>query len=268
MKLRKKNWQTGLLIMVLWGMYACQNDIGTASLDFHPLKIEEEAALGPESHSPTCQIGIAIDEANDTSLVARKINQAIAEAAFGNMSRSLSAAADSFSQTYVRQYKEKLYPLYLADIRHGADASWYDYRFRLTTEHRSGKDGCLCYLIHKTRYEGGAREYQETISLNFDLNTGNLIQLDEVFLPTYRILLPPLLQRRLQADFDCQSLEELQDKGILRLAGIYIPANYEIGEDGITFIYNTDEIAPHETGSITITLSYEEMETFMKPQNN
>ena len=30
----------------------------------------------------------------------------------------------------------------------------------------------------------------------------------------------------------------------------------------------TDEIAPHETGSITITLSYEEMETFMKPQNN
>ena len=100
------------------------------------------------------------------------------------------------------------------------------------------------------------------------MNTGNLIQLDEVFLPTYRILLPPLIQRRLQADFDCQSLEELQDKGILRLAGIYIPANYEIGEDGITFIYNTDEIAPHETGSITITLSYEEMETFMKPQNN
>ena len=72
-----------------------------------------------------------------------------------------------------------------------------------------------------------------------------------------------LLQELLSA-FDCRDADELHAKGILRLTDIYVSANFELGRDGITFIYNADEIAPFETGTVRLTVDYDQMKPFMK----
>ena len=122
----------------------------------------------------------------------------------------------------------------------------------------------MCYLIHKVKYEGGAREYREEQCLNFDTETGELVKLEDVLPPASLALLPSLLTEELLKTYGCRNRKELQDKGILRLTDIYIPLNYELGKEGITFIYNADEIAAYEVGAIRLTLPYSRLETHTK----
>lgn len=67
----------------------------------------------------------------------------------------------------------------------------------MATEHKDGLNGYLCYLIHKVKYEGGAREYREEQCLNFDTETGELVKLEDVLPPASLALLPSLLTEEL-----------------------------------------------------------------------
>lgn len=243
---------------------ACQGNQNTGTPEFRLLETETSIPLTPETDAPACSISWAINEMKDTGAVADNINRTIATTVFEGKHPSLESAADSFCQAYAERYKKELTDLYLADRKHHATSDWYDYKYRITTEYEKGKDDCLCYLIVKTRYEGGAREYQEVQSLNFDLKTGRLMQLRDVLQPTYPALLPPLLLQELLKAFDCRNLDELHEKGVLRLTDIYVPANFELGQEGITFIYNADEIAPLETGTVRLTVDYDKMKSFMQ----
>lgn len=251
-------------IAACMALAACQGGSTMREEDFRQLETEKIIPLTSDKDAPTCRIDITVDELNDTGTVAGKINRTIAEAAFGGRPASLPTAIDSFCRTYGERYKRELANLYRADMKSKVSTDWYDYKYRISTEYKDGPDNGFCYLVHKTKYEGGAREYHEIQCLNFDRKTGKLIRLDDVFLPTYPALLQPLLLQELLSAFDCRDTDELHAKGILRLTDIYVPANFELGRDGITFIYNADEIAPFETGTVRLTVAYDQMKPFMK----
>ncbi|EHG98462.1 MAG: DUF3298 domain-containing protein [Paraprevotella sp.] len=243
---------------------ACRGEDGSCSLSFQQLKVEKTVPLDSSEHSPACKVIIEADEINDTTRAARNMNRTIAFHLFGGMHRSFASAADSFCLTYAEQYRRDLTDLYKADRQSGINSSWYDYKYRMATEHKDGLNGYLCYLIHKVKYEGGAREYREEQCLNFDTETGELVKLEDVLPPASLALLPSLLTEELLKTYGCRNRKELQDKGILRLTDIYIPLNYELGKEGITFIYNADEIAAYEVGAIRLTLPYSRLETHTK----
>ena len=243
---------------------ACRGEDGGCSLSFQQLKVEKTEPLDSSEHSPACKVIIEADEINDTTRAARNMNRTIAFHLFGGMHRSFASAADSFCLAYAEQYQRDLTDLYKADWQSGINSSWYDYKYRMATEHKDGLNGYLCYLIHKVKYEGGAREYREEQCLNFDTETGELVKLEDVLPPASLALLPSLLTEELLKTYGCRNRKELQDKGILRLTDIYIPLNYELGKEGITFIYNADEIAAYEVGAIRLTLPYSRLETHTK----
>ena len=51
-------------------------------------------------------------------------------------------------------------------------------------------------------------------------------------------------------------MKALHDNGYLRHSDIYVPANFILGSDAVTFVYNPDEIAPYTVGSIELTIPY------------
>lgn len=53
-------------------------------------------------------------------------------------------------------------------------------------------------------------------------------------------------------------------KDIYLQTGIYVPDNFIIEKDGISFIYCQDEIAPHEEGEIRIKVNDSEIENLKK----
>ncbi len=244
---------------------ACRDGEGNRRLSFRQLRIVKTVPLDSDGHSPACEIIIEADEISDTTwAAARDMNRTIALHLFGGTQRSFASTADSFCLAYAEQYRKDLTDLYRADRQSGINSSWYDYKCRIATEHRDGLDGYLCYLIHKVKYEGGAREYCEEQCLNFDIKTGELVKLEDVLPHTSLALLPSLLTDELLKTYDCRNRKELRDKGILRLTDIYIPRNYELGKHGVTFIYNTDEIAAYEVGTVRLTLPYDRLETHAK----
>lgn len=245
---------------------ACRGEGESHPSSFRHLKVEKTVPLDGSGRSPACEISIEADEMNDTTRAARNMNRAIALHLFGGTQRSVASAADSFCAAYAEQYRRELAGLYRADRQSGINSSWYDYKYRIATEHEQGLNGCLCYLIHKVKYEGGAREYREEQCLNFDAETGEPVKLEDVLPPASLALLPSLLTDELLKAYGCRNRKELREKGILRLTDIYVPSNYKLGRKGITFIYNADEIAPYEMGTIRLTLPYGRLETHAKPK--
>ena len=248
----------GLCALSLW---TCREKTERELPAFRPLKIEKAIPLARGNSSPACNISLDIDEIADTTQASLKMNQAIAQWLFGGWNGTLASTADSFCSAYGEQYRKELAVLYRADQQHGVNASWYEYKYQASTEYKSGLNGCLCFTIHISRYEGGAREYIEEKCLNFDTRTGKRVTLEDVLTPASQTLLPALLLEELMKAYDCQKEEELHGKGILRLTDIYVPANYELGRDGITFVYIPGEIAAYETGTIRLFVPYARLET-------
>lgn len=217
--------------------------------------------------APSCSIVLDMVEVLGEGGNAERINRTVMQRAFGLEANSMAEAADSFCLQRFSFYKESLSGLYEADKKHRVNSAWYDYRYALTAACEAGRGNILCYEITATRYEGGAREVTECHELNFDLETGDVVTLDDWFQPVYKAVLPPLLMEELLEKFDCADRAALQEKGVLRFTDLYVPANYKLGKDGITFIYNPDEIAPYAAGIIRLGIPYGSLGSILKDNN-
>lgn len=70
-------------------------------------------------------------------------------------------------------------------------------------------------------------------------------------------------QQKMETD-TISSIEGLQSVGILLDTDIYIPENFMLGKDGVTFYYNRYEIAPYSAGDFSLTVPYDDINVYLK----
>ena len=58
-------------------------------------------------------------------------------------------------------------------------------------------------------------------------------------------------------------VEGLQAVGILLDTDLYVPDNFLLEKEGVTFLYNTYDIAPYYMGRFQLTVPYEEINTYL-----
>ena len=58
--------------------------------------------------------------------------------------------------------------------------------------------------------------------------------------------------------------QALHSQGYLRSTDLYVPENFILSDNAITFVYNPDEIAPYSLGSIELTIGMPALETLLK----
>lgn len=265
MKCRILNKNISILAVVLFSLFSCNRKQGANEVEVHSLKWDKVVALDDASDSsPTCRVAIEMDMLEDTSHAAVLMNETVMQHALGNRQLLWEAAADTFCRRMVSRYQEDLSELYRIDQEQGVNSSWYDYSYTVRSEYEIGLDGCLCAKITQRRYEGGVREVEEIQYLNFDKSTGQQVFLDDLWTSGSLVVLPDLLLQALYHRFDCETLDGLRSKGILRQTDIYIPQNYKLGQEGLLFLYNSDEIAPYEMGQIMLTIPYSQLDSFRK----
>lgn len=246
---------------------SCSQTNPTNEILFGKIEKQMTVALTHEENSPVCTFRFSIDEACDTTETACLINEEIKKTLFDNRyAQSLHEAIDSFCNTCARSYKERWQPLYKADCKQSIKSTWYDHHYDVTSTYECGANQCLCYRITDVRYEGGITEIKNIHLLNFNIKTGKRLVLNDIFQPTYPTIVHPLLLKELQKKFKCTSLNDLNDKGILLLTDIYIPENYKVEKNGITFLYNADEIASYSIGAIELYISSEELKSIIKQE--
>lgn len=249
-----------LATVLLWG---CGSD--QQKVMFAPIKVDKAVTLTNDQDSPQCHVVLEVlQNQQATSEVGRMMNNAIVSKIFDMQDISVQAAADSFANSYTRDYVKNMRPLYKEDRSDKEKRPWYEYRYSIGTETVDGREGTTPYIIRLDYYEGGAHGISQQLTLNFDNATGHVLTLNDIMVPGYESRLNELLLQALIKHTDTKDIEDLRKRGYLYSMDIFIPENYILGEDELTFIYNPYEIAPYSEGLIEIKINNDKLKDLLR----
>lgn len=192
----------------------------------------------------------------DKGMAATLIRRSIFEAAFGQTYDTLSVqeAATRYADDLAAEFKELSAAMWRgwqkAGIADPAAAQWSD----IIEGYFAGQNGPYrSYIVNLTDYTGGAHSNSTTRAFVFDLNDGNLVTLDDLFVPDFNDILTDILNQHVAESVSEEDLEAMFESPISPTG------NYILTSDSITFIYNPYEIGPYSIGTPSITVPIKEL---------
>ena len=257
--------KTALFLLVLVLSSSCRNN-DEPRLTFEILEAEQSTRLSNEERSPLCSVSLKIAAATkESGKVGEKINASVAYRLFNQESVGLKGCIEQFADNYVKTYKSNMLPLYNEDRADTTKRQWYEFHYIInsTTEQTSRRT--LAYLATVDYSEGHTNSIHQTIPLNFYSDTGDEITRKDIFVDGYETQLPPVLLKALMEKTESQNLDQLKEKGYLDQVEMYVPENFIVSDNTITFIFNPSEIASFELGTIELVLTYAQLKKFVKP---
>lgn len=236
-------------------------------LEFDSIVVDSMLALTGSENSPKCEIRLSIQYAKGEN--AEKMNALMLRSgvlspdylSLSNEKLTTKQSVDSFVSRFLSEYKQEYGELYRNDTEHAAS---YNCTYKVNTYTQNGADDVLNYIAEIYTYGGGAHSINQTIVRNFNVKTGKLIQLDDLFKPGYKPNLCELITKKCIKQFDVNDFDALKEKGVFRDGDVYVSENFILGDDDIVFIYCEDEIAPHSIGEIRIEIDKDELESQLK----
>ena len=234
---------------------ACSEESET--ITFETVSANKTVALTADSLSPTCSVDIRLEQATARSGRAGEvINATVTERLLDRNDDNMQKSAEAFADDYTSNYRRTLLPLYNQDSDDSHKQAWYHYHYIINSHTQKGSKGTLVYLADINYREGGTHAVNQQVIMNFEAKTGRLLNIRDVFIEGFEEQLKPLLLKALQEKTSLATMKALNDNGYLRHSDIYVPANFILGSDAVTFVYNPDEIAPYTVGSIELTIPY------------
>ena len=241
---------------------ACSQEKET--ITFETITTEKTVALSNDSIPPTCSVTIHLDQATTESGRAGEIiNATVAKQLFNRGDDGLQQAAEAFAEQYTTNYVKTLLPLYNHDRQDSTKSTWYHYHYIINSHTQAGSPGTLVYLADINSREGNAHAISQQVIMNFDAASGRLLSAKDVFVDGFETLLKPILLEALQQKTGISTLDDLHARGYLKGTDIFVPENFILSCDAITFVYNPDEIAPYSLGSTELTISYTALEKIL-----
>lgn len=155
------------------------------------------------------------------------------------------------------------------------DNDYYDYYFQESVNFVH--DDIIHLSLRTYEYTGGAHGTSAWTNQNYDIQNNRPLTLSMLFDPT---LLPELLKKANAKFIQEKNLDltlPLKDQGFwfssdsppahgaewMSEDGFYLPDNFAIEAQGITFYYQLYEIAPYNFGIISFTLSWDDLNPYL-----
>jgi hypothetical protein len=202
-------------------------------------------------------VDIRLEQATPSSGRAGEIiNATVTERLLDRNDDNMQKSAEAYVDEYTSNYQRSLLPLYNQDSDDVHKQAWYHYHYIINSHTQTGSKGTLVYLADLNYCEGGDHSVNQQVVMNFEAKTGRLLNIRDVFIEGFEEQLKPLLLKALQEKTGFDTVKALKDNGYLNNSDIYVPENFILGSDAITFIYNPDEIAPYTVGTIELTIAY------------
>jgi len=224
------------------------------------VKAQIEAQL-TEEKEPKCKVSISLASLGKSE-AGKRIDSTVVEQLFTFQDVPMQQAADSFVSLYAENYKNVYATFYKEETSSDAKEK-YNFVYEVEGKTSEGYKNTLQYHIHSNIYEGGSHAMQTDLTLNFNAKTGGKITLKELLQQGKERELGEKLLEQLLKDKGKKSLEELKEDGYLQNSDLYPTDNFQLGSDGITFLYNPYEIAGYEKGKTEITLSYDDIKDLL-----
>lgn len=128
----------------------------------------------------------------------------------------------------------------------------------------SNQNDILTLSYSNNGFSGGAHGYQNVFYKNFDLKSGKVIQLSDIFIDLNKVdWNKNLIENFNKLDF---GMGEKSNSGLLFENKIPVNNNFFFDGKNITFTYNQYEIAPYAAGIIQIPIPFSELKPYLKPE--
>ena len=260
----KKFTFTALLACMI---LACSTEIED-TIVFENAIADKEVKLSNDEGSPVCAVHLQIATATEENGHKGEVVNRIIQKRLLNMEElTMQQAVDSFANTYTSTYRHNLLPLYNQDRADTAKRTWYEYHYVITSEARQGSKSTMAFIATTDYYEGGAHSVNQRIAMNFDMQTGRLMGLNDIFVPGYENLLNAVLQKALCEKMGVANLSSLRQKGYLVGIQMFPSENFILEDETISFIYNPSEIAPHTLGETELVIPLSDLEQILRKEN-
>ena len=233
-----------------------------AGVTFDTLSLNIHRNLIEGRERPSYDIQIVMPFAQGESQLAQTINQSISQEFLQSESlpprRAMQHYADSLAQVFTQELTEFYDP--------DEDMPSNEYTWFVSGNiSKNPRPGCIAYSFYVETYLGGAHGSHDIYYLNIDSKTGKRLSKADVFKADKEEELLQAITQRLAHDNGCKNRDELMEKtGITMLGDIYVGQNFTLESEGITFVYNTYEIASYADGTISVFLPYDELKPFLK----
>ena len=123
----------------------------------------------------------------------------------------------------------------------------------------------ICIETSQYTYTGGAHGIYGTSYENYDRNTGDLIQLVDLFVPNFEKQLIAIGEKYFRQSMAISTAESFdQTDYTFPNDQFYLPQNFGLTKEGITFLYSIYEIAPYAKGEQEFTIPYGDLRTLLK----
>ena len=220
-------------------------------------ELPEEFAEPGDEDEMVFDMSVSIDSlkfADSTdSLACTLINKSIITQLLGQPSYlTMSEAISSFIEQKKREFTYEEYMV-----------TCYDH---ITGVADPGLTDVLNYTFKEDYYGGGAHPTQVVTIKRFDMQNGTPIGLWDVFEDSCANTLRSLLTQKLMKQQNVGSIEELKERGFLEMVDMFIPDNFWLDSDSLSFFFNQYDIAPYAMGQIALTFGYDELKPYLKPK--
>jgi len=211
-----------------------------------------------ESFTAAREVNIIKVELND-KLVESKINAAIFKAVTGiSFNRILLASKDSTDPRNLTDifFKWSLQK-YVNEVK-SLESIEQCYEESVACLFNIGNDHNLNYISVEVReysmYYGAAHPGFEIEVLNFNLKTGELILLDELFTPVSKVKLKKIVEKTFIKKWGSEDWYFIPGSGNFKLS-----ENFSIKKDGLHFYYNQYEIGCYAMGIPDVTIGWKQL---------
>lgn len=125
-------------------------------------------------------------------------------------------------------------------------------------------DGILSIETADSSHYGGMRGIKSIYYDNYDLRTGEIVTLNDLFIEDFEESLALYITQKLMTDNQLKSARELEEIGFMDVAEIKPSENFCLGEDHITFVFNPSEVACLALGIVKVSIPYNSISFLMK----
>ena len=168
---------------------------------------------------------------------------------------TIRQAVSKFVESYLTTYKKLCGPTYKQNKSVPGNSYDFDLRGKLYAG-----DKYSAVVLDKYEFTGGAHGQSSVVTINVNNSTGRVLTKQDLLNGKDDKKVAELIVRDFCHQYGKKDLQELGDQpGLFFGMTPYVPDNFVIGGDSATFIYGSDEIAPHALGVVKAKVALKDL---------
>jgi len=256
--------KTAVLIVTVFFLFGCGEYNGQTSepqkISFEQVEISEKEGDCDDQNSDYCAeiiIGYPVFSIPEKRKIEKKINKFVKnEMLVSLFSEDKIDSFDDLVRNFFDEYRK-----FQTDVPDSYQ-EWFTERNGTV---KFFNDDFMSLTFSEYAYLGGAHPNSYTLFTILDLNNGNKITLEDIFIEGYK----PILNKIAEEEF--RKLKELGKHEDLDEAGFWfddnrfsINDNFALSDDGLTFYYNNYEITAYAYGPTELIIPLAKISNLIK----